>query len=275
MNGISYGMLLFILAAGVTLIFGLMRILNLAQGSLFLLGAYVGLIICRYTDNFLLAAIAGALSIGTLGMLMYWGLLRYSREHLPQILLTMGLLFIIGDAALWLWGGYPYVIRKPGGFEGVVPVGNFTFPTYRLLLIVIAVILAVFLWWFQEKTKYGAIIRAGVDDEEMTQGIGINTPIVEILVFGLGSGLAGLGGVICGPLIGIYPGVDLEVLTMALVVVIIGGFGSLVGAFVGALIVGLADNLGKVFLPEFSPFLIFGIIALVLVIKPTGLFGRV
>jgi branched-chain amino acid transport system permease protein len=274
LNGITLGMLLFILAAGFTLIFGLMGVLNLAHGSLYLLGAYVGFSVAGYTHNFFLAIAAAVLAVGAVGMLIHWGLLRYIPEHLPQVLLTIGLLFILADATLWIWGGYPFMIGKPVGFQGTISLGDVSFPAYRLLVIMVGALVAVFLWWFQEKTKYGAIIRAGVDNEEMAQGVGINIRLVMTLVFGLGAALAALGGVIGGPFVGIYPGLDLEVLTLALVVVVIGGLGSLVGAFVGALIIGLADNLGKILLPELSLFLIFALMAIILAIRPTGLFGR-
>jgi branched-chain amino acid transport system permease protein len=152
--------------------------------------------------------------------------------------------------------------------------GKIPFPSYRILVIVVGVIVAAFLWWFHERSRYGAMIRAGVDDEEMAQAIGINTRRLMTLVFGLGATLAGLGGVIGAPIMGVYPGHDMEVLTLSLVVVVIGGMGSLVGAFVGALIVGVADNMAKILLPNLSLFFIFGLMALILVIRPTCLFGK-
>jgi len=275
LNGITVGMLLFLLAAGFTLIFGLMGVLNLAHGTLYLLAGYVGVAAVRYTNNFLLTVLAGMLAIALLGALMHRRLLRYTPEHLPQALLTIGLALFLNDLAIWIWGGAPYVVRKPSALQSSFLIfGNIPFPSYRLLVIGTGLAVAVFLWWFHERSKYGAIIRAGVDDQEMAQAIGINIRRVMTLVFALGAALAGLAGVIGAPLVGVYPGHDLEVLTLSLVVVVIGGMGSLVGAFVGALVVGIADNLGKILLPELSLFLIFCLMALILAVRPRGLFGK-
>jgi branched-chain amino acid transport system permease protein len=275
LNGITVGMLLFLLAAGFTLIFGLMGVLNLSHGTLYLLAGYVAVAVVRHTNNFFLTVIAGMFAIGILGMLMHHRLLRYASDHLSQALLTIGVALFLNDLAIWVWGGYPYVVRKPAGFQSSFPIlGNISFPSYRLLVIFTGVIVAVFLWWFHERSRYGAMIRAGVDDEEMARAIGINIRLLMTLVFGLGATLAGLAGVIGAPLIGVYPGHDLEVLTLSLVVVVIGGMGSLVGAFVGALIVGVADNLGKILLPNLSLFFIFGLMAFILAVRPSGLFGK-
>ena len=275
LNGITLGMLLFLLAAGFTLIFGLMGILNLSHGTLYLLAGYVAVTAARHTNNFFLTVLVGMLAIGILGMLLHQRLLRHTSEHLPQALLTIGIALFFSDLAIWIWGGYPYMVRKPAGFQSsLLMFGKIPFPSYRILVIVIGVIVAVFLWWFHERSRYGAMIRAGVDDEEMAQAIGINTRRLMTLVFGLGATLAGLGGVVGAPIMGVYPGHDMEVLTLSLVVVVIGGMGSLVGAFVGALIVGVADNIAKILLPNLSLFFIFGLMALILVIRPTGLFGK-
>jgi branched-chain amino acid transport system permease protein len=275
LNGITLGMLLFLLAAGFTLIFGLMGILNLSHGTLYLLAGYVGVAVVRYTNNFVLGVIAGMLAIGILGMLIHQRLLRYTSGHLPQALLTIGIALFFGDLAIWVWGGYPYMVRKPVGFQGSFHLlGNISFPSYRILVILIGTIVAVFLWWFHERSRYGAMIRAGVDDEEMARSIGINIRLLLTLVFGLGAVLAGLAGVIGAPFLGVYPGHDMEVLTLSLVVVVIGGMGSLAGAFIGALIVGVADNLAKILFPHLSLFFIFGLMALILAVRPTGLFGR-
>jgi branched-chain amino acid transport system permease protein len=213
-------------------------------------------------------------TIGILGILMQHVLLRHIHEHLPQVLLTIGVSLFFGDLAIWIWGGFGHLVNKPPVFEGSIQIREFSFPCYRFLVIIVGVIVAVFLWWFHERSIYGAIVRAGEDNEEMTQGIGVNIRLVKTLVFGLGATLAGLGGVIGGPFLGVYPGQDLEVLTLAMVVVVIGGKGSLLGAFLGALIVGLADNLARILLPELSLFLIFALMAIILAVKPEGIFGR-
>jgi branched-chain amino acid transport system permease protein len=274
LNGIALAMLLFIIAAGFTLIFGLMGILNLSQGALYLVGGYVGVSVCHFTGNFFLGAIAGMFAVGILGILMQYVLLQHTHEHLPQALLTIGVAMFFGDLVIWIWGGYGHLVPKPAIFEGSVQVGELSFPSYRFLVIIVGVIVAVFLWWFHEKSAYGAIVRAGEDDEDMIQGIGVNIHLVKTLVFGLGAMLAGLGGVIGGPFLGVYPGQDLEVLTLAMVVVVIGGKGSLLGAFLAALTVGLADNLGRILFPKLSLFLIFALMAIILSVKPEGIFGR-
>jgi branched-chain amino acid transport system permease protein len=200
---------------------------------------------------------------------------RFYLKELQQVLLTFGFVFVIGDLCLWIWGGDPFSLPKPALFRGSIWLGNVVFPTYRLMVVLVGVILAVGLWIFQEKTKYGAIVRAGVDDEEMLRGAGINIQMVFSGVFGLGALLAGIGGIIGGPFLGIYPGADLEILMLAVVVVIIGGVGSLKGAFLGSLFVGFVDNFGKALFPEISMFTIFAPMAVILAIKPTGIFGKI
>jgi branched-chain amino acid transport system permease protein len=275
LNGITFAALLFVLATGLSLIFGLMNIVNLAHGSLYMVGAYVGVFVGMYTGNFILAVLVGGVAVAILGILMYVSLLRrYTENVLAQVLLTLGCLFILGDVALWLWGGDPMAMAKPALFKGPVHLGEIVFPAYRLLVIFIGALVGAFLWWFTERTKYGAIVRAGVDDKEMAEGIGINIPLIMILVFGLGALLAGLAGGIGGAFIGVYPGVDFEILLLAIVVVIIGGLGSLKGALVGALTVGLVDSIGRALFPELSMFLLFAVVVIVLAIRPSGLFGR-
>ena len=183
------------------------------------------------------------------------------------------MLLIISDLCRWIWGGNPLAIPKPELLSGTIHLGSIVFPVYRLAVIIIGVLILAFLWWFQEKTKYGAIVRAGVDDEEMTQGIGINISLVKTLIFSLGALLAGFAGVIGGPFVGLSVGLDIEILLLAMVVVIIGGMGSLKGALVGALLIGLVDSFGKSLLPEISLFTIFAAMVIVLAIKPGGLFG--
>lgn len=274
-NGISFAMLLFLMAAGFSLIFGLMNIVNLAQGSYYMLGVYVGLTIHRLSGNFVLAAIAGAIAVAIVGILMQRFVLRQLYDnHLAQVLLTFGFVFIFADLSLIAWGGFPQNISPPPPFQGATTIGSITFPTYRLLVIAMGLVVALFLWWFQEGTKMGSAVRAAVDDEEMSQGVGLNVPLTSTVVFGVGAALAGLGGVLGGPFIGAYPGLDLGVLLLAMVVVIIGGLGSLRGAFAGAILVGLLDNFGKVLFPELSLFIIFAPMAVILAIRPSGLFGR-
>lgn len=274
-NGLSFAMLLFLLAAGLSLIFGLMGIVNLAHGSFYLLGAYVGLTIIHRTESFLLAVAGAIVTVAAVGWIMHrFFLRRFYKDPLAQVLVTFGFLFIVADAAQWIWGGTPQALPKPSVFEESYRIGAVVIPSYRVLVIGVGLLIAITLWLFQEKTTLGAIIRAAVDDEEMTRGLGINVPVLFSLTFTLGAALAALGGVMGGPFVGVYPGVDFEILLYALVVVIIGGLGSLKGAFVGSLIVGLLDNFGKALFPELSLFTIFAPMAIILAVRPTGLFGR-
>jgi branched-chain amino acid transport system permease protein len=274
LNGISFGMLLFLLAAGLSLIYGLMRMLNLAHGSYYILGGYVGLSTMRATGSFVLAALAATATVTLVGVVMErFFLRRFPEQELPQALLTFGFLLIFADLSLWIWGGTPQTLAKPEIFERSIRIGTIVFPTYRLFVIGIGLVIGVGLWWLQEGTRLGAMIRAGVDDAEMARGTGVNVGLLSTAVFALGAFLAGLGGIIGGPFVGVYPGADFEILEMALVVVIIGGLGSLKGAFVGGLLVGLLDNFGKALFPELALFTVFAPMAVILAIRPAGLFG--
>ncbi len=275
LNGISFGMLLFLLAAGLSLIYGLMKILNLTHGSYYMLGGYVGLAVMRASGSFVLALLAGSAAVAVLGVVMErFFLRRFHLQELPQTMLTFGFLFIFADLALWVWGGNPQTMAKPPLLAGVTALGSLNYPTYRLFIIAAGVVVALMLWWFQDRTRVGAMLRAGVDDEEIARALGINVSLLFSLVFAMGAFLAALGGVLAGPIMGVYPGADFEVLLLGFVVVIIGGLGSLKGALVGGLLVGLLDNFGKVFFPEFALFTIFLPMALILAVRPTGLFGR-
>ncbi len=275
LNGISFGMLLFLLAAGLSLIYGLLKILNLTHGSFYLLGGYIGLTVVHLTKSLLLAVLVGSLSVALIGVLMERFLLRrFHLQELPQTLVTFGFLFIFSDLAIVLWGGNPQTMPKPALLSHSVQIGSFFYPSYRLFIIAFGLVVAALLWWLQDGTRVGAMIRAGVDDEETARALGIDVSLLFSLVFALGACLAALGGVIGGPVLGVYPGADFEVMLLGFVVVIIGGLGSLKGALVGGLIVGLLDNFGKVFFPEFALFTIFAPMALILAIRPAGLFGR-
>jgi branched-chain amino acid transport system permease protein len=275
-NGVSYGALLFLLASGLSLIFGVMRIVNLAHGSYFMLGGYVGLEVVKRTGSFVAALACGALAIAVIGIGMERLFLRWvpAGQPLGQVLMTIGFALIFQDLALLIWEGDPHTIPAPAVLRGVVRVGGFTFPTYRVFIVGIAFVIGALLWLALERTRTGAVIRAAVDDAEMAQGVGINVPMVSLLVFALGAGLAALGGVIGGAFLGVYPGADFEVLPYAFVVVIVGGLGSLPGAMIGSLLVGLLDNFGKALFPELSYFTLFAPMALILALRPTGLFGR-
>jgi branched-chain amino acid transport system permease protein len=274
LNGVAFGMLLFLLASGLSLIFGTMRVLNLAHGSFYLVGGYVALTVSRKTGSFLLAVLAAAAVVAVLGILIERVLLPAVRhDELAQVLLTFGLLLIGSDLALLIWGGKPEFIAKPAAFAETWQLGRFSIPSYRLLLIVVGLAVAAGLWFLIERTRLGAMLRAAVDDMDMARALGVRAGVVYTTVFGLGALLAGLGGVLGGPITGAYPGIDLEVLVLAFVVVIIGGLGSLGGTLAAALVVGVVDTFGKVLIPELALFTLFGLMALVLAFRPQGLAG--
>ena len=276
MNGLVLGLLLFLIAAGFSLIFGLMDVVNLAHGSFLLFGAYVGLTVIRVTGNFWLALIVAPIVTGLLGLLVEVTLLRktYQRGHLIQVLLTFGLALIAADLMRWTFGAYVESIDAPALLAGLASVfGQFEIPVYRLAIIVFGLVMAAGMWLVLERTRLGAIVRAGVQDGEMVGALGINIERVVAGVFVFGTALAGVSGVLAAPILSIYPGLDFEFLILAMVVVVVGGMGSLKGAFWGALLVGMTDVLGKAYFPEFSLFAIFLIMAVVLLVRPQGLFG--
>jgi branched-chain amino acid transport system permease protein len=275
LNGVSFGALLFLLSSGFTLAFGLMKVVNIAHGSLYMLGAYVALMVFGLTDSFVLAMLAGALSVGIFGALVEEFLLkRFHLKDLPQILLTMGLAYVIQQTSLIFWGGEPMVMATPEWLSGAAKMGVVYYPKYRLFVIVVAALVALALWLLLAKSRIGAHVRACVDDEEMARAMKINTRRLFVVMFGLSALLAGLGGAISAPYIGAYPGLDFEILPLALVVCIIGGLGSLGGAILGSLFVGIVDAMGKAMFPELSYFTLFVPMIIVLAIRPTGLFGR-
>src|SRR2546421_3830295 len=274
-NGISYGAMLFLLGSGLSLVFGVMRIVNLAHGSYFLLGGYVGLTAVSRTKSFPLAILSGALSVALIGLGMERLFLRrLSKQSLPQVLMTMGFALVFQDLGLLVWGGDPYTLAVPAYLAQSVQAGPVFVQFYRLFIIAVAFVVGIVLWVFLERTRAGASIRATVDDAEMAQGVGINVPLVSAGVFALGAFLAALGGVVGAGFIGVYPGLDFEGLPYAFVVVIVGGLGSLPGVVAGSLLVGLLDNFGKALFPELSYFTLFAPMALILALKPTGLFGK-
>jgi branched-chain amino acid transport system permease protein len=235
----------------------------------------VGLLVVRATGNLFLSALASGLAIAFIGALMERFLLRrLYRQELPQTLLTFGFLFIFSDLGIFIWGGNPQTIPRPAMLSQSVQLGEFFYPSYRLFIIAFGLLVAGLLWWIQEGTRIGAMLRAGVDDEEIARALGINVSLLFTAVFALGAFLAALGGTMGGPIMGVYPGADFDVMLLGFVVIIIGGLGSLRGALVGGLIVGLLDNFGKVFFPEFALFTIFAPMALILAVRPLGLFGQ-
>jgi branched-chain amino acid transport system permease protein len=274
-NGVSYGALLFLVGSGLSLIFGVMRIVNLSHGSYFLLGGYVALTVIWTTGSWVLAIPVSALVIGLVGLAMERVFLRpLGFDPLRQVLLTVGFAFLFQQAALDIWTGNNFDISPPPVLSQSIAIGGVFFPLYRVFMIVIALVIGIGLWLVMEKTRIGAMVRATVDDAQMARGIGIDTSRISMMIFSLGAALAALGGVIGGAFLGVYIGLDFEMLPIAFAVVIIGGMGSLGGAAIGALLVGLADNFGKALFPEISYFTLYAPMALILAVKPTGLFGR-
>lgn len=274
-NGISYGALLFLVGSGLSLIFGVMRIVNLSHGSYFLWGGYIALSVIWATGSWALSLPLAAIAVAVLGLLMERVFLRpLGFDPLRQVLLTVGFAFLFQQAALDIWGGNNFEIDPPEALEHSVVIGGVYFPLYRVFMIAMALVIGVSTWLAMEKTRMGAAVRATVDDAQMARGVGIDTNRISMLIFGLGALLAALGGVIGGAFLGIYPGLDFEMLPLAFAVVIIGGMGSLGGAAIGAMLVGLADNFGKALFPELAYFTLYAPMVLILAIKPTGLFGR-
>jgi branched-chain amino acid transport system permease protein len=275
LNSLALGGLLFLLSSGFSLIFGLMRIANLTHGALFMLGAYVGVSILKFVPNLWLAALLGGLVIAAFGALVERLILRpLTGNSLGQVLVTLGIAFIIADFCLMVWGGDPIPVQTPESLRQPLVIGGVAFPTYRLVVVVIAFVTAFALYLLMERTRLGAMIRAGVDDMQMARAVGIPVSRLFTIVFCLGAGLAGAGGIIGGPILSAYPGLDADMLPLALIVVILGGVGSLVGAFVGSFIIGFVYTFGTALLPDLAYVILFLPMIFVIAFRPRGLFGR-
>ena len=275
LNSLALGGLLFLLSSGFSLIFGLMRIANLTHGALFMLGAYVGVSILKVVPNLWAAALLGGIAVAAFGGLLERFILRkLSGNSLGQVLVTLGVAFMIADLCLIIWGGDPIPVPTPPELRKPLVVGGVSFPTYRLVVVVIAAVAAIGLYLLMERTRLGAMIRAGVDDMQMARAVGIPVSKLFTIVFCLGAGLAGAGGIIGGPILSAYPGLDGEMLPLALIVVILGGVGSLVGAFVGSFIIGFIYTFGIALMPDLAYVILFLPMIFVIAFRPRGLFGR-
>lgn len=276
LNGLAYGVLLFLLSVGLTLIFGMLEVINLAHGSFYMLGTYAGLGLIGATGNFWLAMLVAPLVVGAAGAIMERACLRplYPRSPLDQVLLTFGFIYLFEDLVKWIWGGKIRSIPPPDLFAGSVRLFDITVPSYRLFVIAFGLVMAVALWLLIERTRLGAVIRAGVFDAEMAGGLGINIDRVFTAVFAFGAALGGLSGVIAGPIQSAFPAMGISILIPALIVVVVGGLGSLKGSLVGSLIIGQAETFGKAWLPEAAMLIIYIVMALVVLLRPQGLFGR-
>jgi branched-chain amino acid transport system permease protein len=275
LNSLALGGVLFTLAAGFSMIFGLMRIANLSHGAYFMLGAYVGLSVLDQGWGFGWAMLAAGASVAVLGALVERLVLRrLAGNSLAQVLATLGIAFIIADASLWIWGGDPRPVSAPTFLRGATHVFGLTFPAYRLAVLAMSIVLAVGLWLLLEKTRLGVMIRASVDDMQMARAIGIPASRLFTIVFCLGAALAGTGGIVAAPILSVYPGMDADMLPLALVVVILGGLGSLAGAFVGSFLIGFVYSFGQVLAPNLAYFILFLPMVVILAARPRGLFGR-
>ncbi len=275
-NSVTFGGLLFLLSAGFSLIFGLMRVPNLTHGSMFMLGGYIGsTAIVTWHLPFWLAAALAAAAVAVFGGVVERLLLRrLAGSVLAQVLVTLGIAFMVSDFCLMVWGGDPISIDTPSALSGGTRTLGVYFPTYRIAIILIAVVIAALLWALLERTRLGAMIRAGVDDPEMARVVGIRVSRLFTVVFCLGAALAGFGGIMGAPILSVYPGLDFAMLPLALVVVILGGTGSLIGSLVGSIVIGFIYNFGLVLLPQLAYFILFLPMVVVLVLRPQGLFGR-
>jgi branched-chain amino acid transport system permease protein len=278
LNSLSLGGLLFLLSSGFSLIFGLMRLANLTHGAFFMLGTYFGATALRsYSGlNIWVTALGAGIAVAALGGLFERLVLtRLKTNPLGQVLVTLGMSFIISDACLMLWGGDPIPVPTPHSLQAPTRVFGFVFPTYRLVLVGCSIAAAILLYFLLERTRLGAMIRAGVDDAQMARAVGIPISNLFTIVFCLGAGIAGAGGVLGGPILSAYPGLDGDMLPLALIVVILGGIGSLVGAFVGSFIIGFIYTFGTALFPELAYFILFLPMIFVIAFRPQGLFGRV
>ena len=275
-NGIAFGMLLFLLASGLSIMLGLMGIINLAHGVLFMIGAFIGwTVLIQWKLNFGLAVLAAGLGAGLIGLVLERVFLRrlYKQPN-EQVLLTLGFLYIFTNLTIWIWGPRPRIPFTAPFLSGSISIGEFSYPISRFLIIFVGLVLAAGLWWLQDKTRAGAIIRAGMDNKEMTTGLGINLARVSTLVFFLTAFIAGVAGIIGATVLGANTTNIFEILLLALVVVIVGGVGSIQGTLVGSLLIGLIDNFGKAMFPQFALFTIYLAMVIILIIRPTGLLGR-
>ncbi|HET7524560.1 MAG TPA: branched-chain amino acid ABC transporter permease, partial [Burkholderiaceae bacterium] len=276
LNGLTLASLYFLVASGFTLVFGLMRNVNLAHGSLYLVGAYVGWVVGDQSGSWLLAVAAGFLTAAVIGLLLQVVIFRHMQgQDLRQTLVTIGLSIMLADVMLWIFGGEIYTFEPPKWIYGSTPLPLVEmFPTYRIAVFVMAVAIGVLLWWFLARTRVGMMIRAGVDDRGMLAASGVNVQRVFAITFAIGAGLAGFAGVVGGSALSISPGEDTRYLLASLVVVIVGGMGSVGGAAIGALLIGGAEQFGLAYAPTYSVVFTFVIMALVLAFRPRGLMGK-
>ncbi|WP_439861924.1 branched-chain amino acid ABC transporter permease [Pseudomonas sp. MBLB4136] len=276
MNGLQYGLLLFLIASGLTLIFGIMHIINLAHGALYMVGAYLAFWLTALTGNLFLAILLGLPLAALLGVLIERFLIQalYSRDHLDQVLMTFGLILVIDSLRSNAWGNDVHSVAIPALLEGSVRLTEtLEYPVYRLFVSAVCGLIALAMYLVLQRTRLGIIIRGGASNREMVQGLGINIRVVYTLVFAAGTALTAFAGMIAAPVSSVYPGMGNQILIIAFVVVVIGGLGSIRGAFFAALLVGLTATWGAVLAPQYAGMAIYLLMAVVLLFKPRGLFA--
>ncbi|MEX3635139.1 branched-chain amino acid ABC transporter permease [Paraburkholderia sp. BR14320] len=276
LHGLVYGMLLFLVASGLTLIFGLLRVLNIAHAAFYMLGAYLAYAIVAITENFWLSLLIAPIAVGLLGAAVEYGLLRRIRGHghERELLLTLGLFYMISEATRWIWGSYTLEVPTPSLLAGSIPLLGGRYPTYRLFILAFSGLICVLLGIVLNRTRLGIVILSCVSDREMVSALGVNTGLVMTTVFGLGSALAAIAGVVAAPFLQVEPSMGQAILVDTFVVVVIGGFGSLSGALISSILIGEIQSFGILFVPQFALVFQFLLMAAVLIVRPQGLLGK-
>jgi branched-chain amino acid transport system permease protein len=273
LNSLQFSMLLFLLAIGLSVVFGLMDYLNLSHGTIYMFAAYVAFSITNLGGSFWIALLVAPPAAAAVGLLLYFVLLKRAEKggHLTQVLLTVGVIYMGTDLIRLAYGDLPKGVPQPEGLSGAVVLFGFPYPAYRLFIIGLGLAVMVALYFVLERTRLGALVRAGVDDRATAETLGIDIGKVFALVFGIGTYLAGVAGVVAAPVFSVYPGMDVSIIILVLIVVVVGGLGSLRGVIIGSLLIGFADTFGKILLPQFAMMMIYLVMALVLIFRPSGL----
>lgn len=276
LNGLSYGMVLFLIASGMSIVLGAMGTINLAHGAIYMVGAYVGWTVgVKWGATFGVGLLAGGLSAGLVGLAIERGLLRHLyKQPNEQVLLTFGFVYILSNLCLWVWGGWPRMPFTAKFLSGSFEILGRAYPKARVAVILIGFILAIGLWWLQDRTRMGAIVRAGMDDKETTMGLGINLERTFAIIFFIASFIAGGAGVIGAQLLGVHSALGLDVLLLALIVIIVGGVGSIQGSLLGGILIGVIDSFGRAVFPQLAMFTMYLTMIVVLIVRPAGLLGR-
>jgi branched-chain amino acid transport system permease protein len=275
LNGLTLGFMYVIIASGLSLIFGLMEVINFAHGALYMLGAYFGLTFFKLTGNFWLSLLIAPIIVGIIGMMLEYSTFRplYGRSPLYHILLTFGLVLIIGNAAELVWGKAYHLFPRPPGFDGIVRLLGFTYPSYRLFVLMVAIGISVFFWFMLKKTRFGLIIRAGTHNREITSAFGIDISRYFTIIFGFGVAIAGAAGVLMGPILSVHPHMGDGIIITAFIVVVVGGLGSLSGATLAGILIGVLESFSVILFPAFTGAMMYMVMVIVLLVRPQGLLG--